>query len=147
MEQQSTLFGSERHGGGDIFADSKIPASDAEKRVAGVLWGYKGRSNPIALRTLAAVCNIGERELKGVIERLRNDHGLRIGASRRDPAGYFVVVDREDALLALASFKSQIFTMLKTYRRLATPGLFQELSGQIRMELADEKGEPECRSR
>ncbi len=102
--RQSSLFGSEHHDAGSIFSDSKIEPSDAERRVAGALWVYKGRKNPIALRTLASVCAMGERELKGVIERLRLDHGLKIGASRREPVGYFVVMDYEDASVALAPF-------------------------------------------
>ena len=121
----------------DPFAVSAIPASADERAIAELIWPHKGRGNPVALKDLCRLHETGEREIKAIIERLRRDHGLRIGASRK--LGYFVIQDAEDAEVALKPFRRQIFTMLKTFRRLATPSMFRELSGQLQLELDGRK--------
>ena len=136
MASQSNLFGQADDPG--VFAESRIPPSDAERRVAAVIWQHQGRRKPVPLRTLCKTVAMSEREAKGVVERLRMDHGIKIGASRREPVGYFIIRDTEDVVLSLGPFKSQIFTMLRTFRRLATPAMYRELAGQIRLELGPE---------
>ncbi len=122
------------------FADSAFPPGDQERRVAALIWQYRGRENPVSLADLCKVTSLHEREIKGVVERLRVDHGIPIGARRRKPFGYFIVVDAEDARLAVEPYAKQIFSMLrvlrvftKRYRR-----IWVEFAGQLRIEVTEE---------
>lgn len=114
---------------------SKLPATDAERRVAELLEPHQGRENPLPLAALCEATAMTEREVKGVIERLRSDHHVRIGARRTPPAGYFIVVDAADAEVALKPYREQVMTMLRTMRLFMTEADRQQLAGQLRLAL------------
>jgi len=54
------------------------------------------------------------------IQQLRQSHGVRIGASREAPNGYFLMQDSGDERAAIGPYLGQIETMLKTARRFAS---------------------------
>ncbi len=124
----------------DPFADSAFPASDQERRIAALIWQSRGRENPVALADLCKVTSLREREIKAVVERLRVDHGIPIGARRQKPFGYFIVVDAEDARLAVEPYAKQIFSMLRVLRVFTKRNrrLWKEFAGQIRLQVTEE---------
>lgn len=120
----------------DPFVESPFPPTDLERRVGTLIQAqHRGRDNPVSLDELKRVVGLGEREIKKVIERLRSDYRMRIGARRTPPVGYFLVVDAADAEEALKPYRRQVVTMLRTMRVLADRQAWLEMKGQLRIEL------------
>ena len=120
----------------DPFAESPFPPTDLERRVGVLIQAeHRGRDNPVSLDELKGLLGLSEREIKKVIERLRSDHRMRIGARRTPPVGYFLVVDAADATEALKPYRRQVLTMLRTMRVLADRRQWLEWKGQLRIEM------------
>ena len=118
------------------FASSPFPASPFERYLGELIASkFRGRECPASIHRLRSLTGKTEREIKATIERLRCDHRMRIGARRTSPVGYFLIVDAQDAEEALKPYRGQVFTMLRTIRALASPRMWLEFSGQMRIEL------------
>lgn len=123
----------------DPFAGSGFPATDAEKRIASLIWQHRGRRNPVSIAELQRFMAMDDRSVKAVVEKLRKDHRLPIGARRTEPAGYFVVVDAEDEKEALEPYWRQILSELETVRSFTSKRTRLELAGQCRLVLEREE--------
>lgn len=120
----------------DPFASSPFPPSPFERYLGELIARkFRGRECPASIHRLRLMTGKTEREIKATIERLRRDHRLCIGARRTRPVGYFLVIDEEDLEAALHSYRSQIFTMLRTIRLLASRAKWLEFRGQMRIEM------------
>lgn len=117
------------------FGDSNTKPSPEELMVAGLIWRRRGRANPISIARLRELTGYSERQIKGIVEQLVITHRMRIGGSRQDPAGYFIVQDTADLAAAVEPYKSQILSMLRRLRVLDAPHARREFLGQIRLEL------------
>ena len=122
--------------GKDPFSASPFPPTPAERHLGELIArSFRGRSSPASIQRLRSLTGRKEREIKAMIERLRCDHRMRIGARRTSPVGYFLIVDAQDAEEALKPYRGQVFTMLRTIRALANPQMWLEFRGQLRIEL------------
>lgn len=126
------LFAPESRG---PFGDSDAKPSPEELMVGSLIWKHRGRSNPISIARLRELTGYGERQIKGLVEQLVITHRMRIGGSRQEPAGYFIVQDAADLAAAVEPYKSQILSMLRRLRVLDAPHARREFLGQIRLEL------------
>ena len=119
----------------DAFVDSKIEADPKERLVGGIIFGHRGRQDPVSIDLLCKATGWNAREIKGIVEQLVVTHRMKIGASRNQEAGgYFMVVDAEDAEAAARPYRKQIFAMLRRLRVLLGPHQLRELYGQLAME-------------
>ncbi len=118
---------------GGPFDRSSYPATPVETRVATLIWSRRGRGSPISINDICRLTNLKTREVKDVVEGLRMDHRMRIGALRTSPGGYFIVETAEDAEAALRPYRKQVFTMLKVIAVLADKQQRMEFAGQLRI--------------
>jgi len=122
----------------DPFARSRTKPSPDEVLVASLIWRHRGRRNPIRIAKLKELTGFSERQIKGIVEQLVVTHKLRIGGSREEPAGYFIIETEEDLRVAAGPYRSQILAMLRRLRVLEDPHSLREFLGQLRLE-ADQK--------
>jgi hypothetical protein len=119
---------------GGPFASSKVEPTAMERVVGEMIWRHKGRAHPISREKLSAATGHGEREIKAIVAELVLTHRMKIGASRAEPVGYFMVVDAEDLEAAIGPFRDQIIAMWRRLRVLAEPRALRELQGQLTIE-------------
>lgn len=116
------------------FAASKVEPTELERVVAEMIWSHKGRANPISRERISKATGHGERDIKAIVAELVLTHRMKIGASRSEPVGYFVVMDAEDLEAAIGPFRDQIIAMWRRLRVLCEPRALRELHGQLVIE-------------
>jgi hypothetical protein len=102
--------------------------------VGGIIWRHKGRADPISIAVLSRATGRTEREIKRVVEQLVVSHRMKIGGSRGEVNGYFVVVDAEDLETAVRPYRNQVISMWRRLRVLADVRTLRELLGQLVIE-------------
>lgn len=131
--QQAGLFGEKGRREG-LFSASQLPPTKEEILVASLIWQRRGRDNPISIARLRQLTGFSERQIKGLVEQLVVAHRMRIGASREEPAGYFMIETAEDLEAAVKPYRNQILAMWRRLRVLEQPQRLRELLGQLRLE-------------
>lgn len=111
-----------------------VPMTEMEAHAADLLRTAR-RDRPLPLSLLRCHLGVSERVAKGVIESLIVDHGMKIGASREEPHGYYVIESIEDQEAAVGPYRAQILAMLRRLRVLESPGAVREWLGQLQIEL------------
>lgn len=125
------------------FIESRLEPSSDEYRLMSILAKHRGRDNPASIAELRGqMADLGrrefsEREIKDLVEKLRLDHGIKIGARRAEPFGYFLCVDAEDVRVAIEPYKRQIFSMLRVMHVFCPKNERLEMAGQIRLALEE----------
>jgi hypothetical protein len=115
----------------DPFGESTAEPSAEENLVARLIWKHRGRRNPISIARLRENTGYSERQIKGIVESLVVNYGIRIGAKREEPAGYFVIEDAEDLAVAVGPYKAQIQAMLRRLRALEPSIAVREFIEQL----------------
>ena len=103
--------------------------TDNEALVYGLI-GSGSYNLPI---TLAAICRrtgMSEREVKGIVESLGNEHDVPVGARRGKPNGYYIAQTVEEREAAARPLVRQGAKMLRRARRLLGKRRVRELLGQ-----------------
>lgn len=131
--QQAGLFEEKGRREGP-FSASQLPPTKEEVLVASLIWQRRGRGNPISIARLRQLTGLSERQIKGIVEQLVVAHGMRIGARREEPAGYFMIETAEDLAAAVKPYRNQILAMWRRLRVLEQPQRLRELLGQLRLE-------------
>ena len=103
------------------------PSSKAQGVIAALIWRHQGRDNPINIEQIGRNTDYQPRDVKAIVEGLRREHLMPIGARREEPSGYFWIVDAADREVAAAPYRRQILTMWETLRRMDTPQHLREL--------------------
>jgi len=110
------------------------PSSPMESIVANLIWRRQGRDNPISIAVIVENTGLSAREVKQIVEDLRSQHRMPIGAKREDPSGYFWIVDASDREVAAAPYRRQILTMWETLRRMDSVEHLRELREKMTVE-------------
>lgn len=116
------------------FVRSKVTPTAEERVMAEVIWRHQGRANPISIAVLCKVMGKSERTVKGLKQQLIVTHRMRIGARREPPAGYFVIVDKEDLALTVSAYQGQVIEMWRVLRVLLEGHELRRLHGQLEFE-------------
>lgn len=95
---------------------------------------HRGRDEAVTQAVLATVVGIPARRLRHIIKALVQAHGLPIGSTPHSPAGYFVVVDPEEAQDIAARYYRQALSLLYRMRMLSVVSL-ADLSEQMVLDL------------
>lgn len=111
-------------------------ATNEEQAIAWIIFTHhRSRHQPVSIAALGINTGLSERTIKGIIEKLRVNHRMPIGARRDEKPGYFWIVDQMDQEIACIPFRNQVLTMFKTLRVLDSPKRVRELLGQLQMEV------------
>ena len=92
---------------------------------------------PVRGTVLGVFLRVNEREVKRLIEVLRNEWHLPIGSLREPPYGYYWIGSTEDFLRWFEPMRSQALTELRTAYRLMKRH-YPELAGQLTFNLEEE---------
>jgi len=92
---------------------------------------HLGLSRAISLRGLRDKTGSDDRSIKDAIRGLVVNFKVRIGSSRNNPPGYYLVVTTEDATAAAQPLIGEIRHLVQRVRVLLDPHQLAELAGQI----------------
>jgi|GEM_PF-1796293 hypothetical protein len=110
--------------------------TNLQRELLRILLFHPGAQRAIPLRDLMVkldrVCKPAptEREIKDAARSLVVDFRVRIGASRKEPVGYFLVTTAEEARDAAHPYISEIRQLAKRVRVLLDPHDLGDLAGQ-----------------
>jgi hypothetical protein len=124
----------------DLFVDSPRRPTREEREVAALISSHTRRA-PILINQICGARSLPKRQAQSIIESLRAEHHLPIGASKHRPRGYFWIRDAADLEIALRNMLNPAKRMLATARAFAPPHLEAELNGQIRILLFENGSE------
>lgn len=103
------------------------------KKLLWILAEHKGAANPIQLRDLVARTGFDGRVVKAMVRSLVVDFEIPIGASRAEPAGYFVATNATERLAAARPYIAEIRKLASRVKALIGGQAFVEELGQMRM--------------
>lgn len=113
------------------------PVSRAAIEVARVLVCATAE-RPLPGEAIRAAFQIGERELKGLIETLRTDWLLPIGARRAKPSGYYWMATPTEFRQWFETMRAQAICELQTAYHLARAN-YPELAGQLSFNFTEDE--------
>ena len=113
-----------------------------ERSLVWLLSNHRGAANPIRSAAILDQLGLrrgenGRRWVNGAVAHLL-ELGLRIGASRRDPVGYFLIETQADLDIALSAHRGQLYGHIRHMRLLASKQTVAQMFGQAMLEF--EKG-------
>lgn len=103
-----------------------------ESRVYALIAG-RDSSCPVPLATICAATGMSARQVKGIVEALRTEHRLAIGASRRRPNGYYECRTTQEIDQTIKPMFRQAINMLMAVRAVAGKQRLREWMGQARL--------------
>lgn len=110
------------------------PLNDEQRKVLSTLRFHVGEAAAIKGSELCRRHDLSERQLKDVMRSLVVDFKIRIGASRQQPYGYYLVKTAEDAEHAAAPYEKEIRELARRVRVLRGQQFLAELCGQLALE-------------
>ncbi|MDE2701297.1 MAG: hypothetical protein OXI23_20680 [Gemmatimonadota bacterium] len=116
------------------FASAMDPLTRTERAVWSTLQGHYGRARAIKKVRLAALCDLHERDLRNILKRLIQVHGLPIGSTPSHPQGYFVINSEEELAEIAGRYHRQALSLLYRVMRLKKVSAHQ-IARQIEMDL------------
>jgi hypothetical protein len=116
------------------------PVTELQRQLLRILLFHPGAHKAIPLRDLMGKLDRAmnktlptEREIKDAIRGLVVDFKVRIGASRSQPFGYFLITTAKEALDTARPYISEIRELAARVRVLVDPHDLAELAGQEQM--------------
>jgi hypothetical protein len=103
-----------------------------ESLVYGLLLG-RDSSRPLPLAELCERTGLKARAIKGIVESLRSEHRLPIGASRGKVHGYYVCRTADELEASARALISQAKRMLQGASRMLGEKRVNEMMGQARL--------------
>jgi hypothetical protein len=121
------------------FGKAPFPLTKDQRNLLTVMRFHFGRQSAIPLNELCVRTGLQEREAKNLMRSLVVDYGVRIGAARQQPYGYYLVTTAEEAKEAAQVYESEIRELARRVRVLRGTHFVAELLGQIRLQMEEEK--------
>lgn len=97
---------------------------------------------PVRGFTLGLFLRVGEREVKALIQTLRDEWHLPIGSLRVPPYGYYWISSPEEFLAWFNPMKAQALSEMRTAHRLMRRH-YPELAGQFTFDFENEEVSPD----
>ena len=95
---------------------------------------HRGRSEAITQASLSVAVGMPARRMRKVMKSLIQVHGLPVGSSPHQPAGYYTITNQAEAAEATARYYRQALSLLYRMRRLRDIAL-RELIDQLELDL------------
>ena len=109
--------------------------NDKEKAVLRGIRYHRSSAQPVTIRELIQKTKLDARAIKNAVRSLRLSYDIPVGASRDgEEGGYFLMLNREDLDLFLASALRQIQGELQVVRAVGGSSAAQELLGQLALD-------------
>ncbi len=95
------------------MSDKGQGLTDMEKKVMRIMENHKGVSQAISMKDLAALTDIGQRRLRGVINHLILTHSVPVlSSTQRSVSGYYLCRDNDEVHRFNRAFKRRAVTGL-----------------------------------
>ena len=114
------------------------PPTSFEMGLLFLLGSHIGRANSVPLNQLAELMHLDARKIKEMVQGLRLNFGVQIGALRTRDGGYYLISSDEESLESHSYLVNQAVSMLRTARALRPQQTIAELAGQLTLELGKE---------
>lgn len=112
------------------------PLSANERQLLGILKAHVGRENAIPIDRICERMRIADREVKDIVQGLRLNFKLQIGASRSGTGGgYYLGRTQEEMVESSSQMLNQAFTMIRVVAAIRGHSDATEFLGQLRQEL------------
>ena len=118
----------------DPFEASSEAPTDDQRRVADIIYASPGWRKAVSAQSIGQMTARSVREIKGIVEALRNTHKCAIGSRHEEPAGDYRIVNEEDRKMAVGPYHSQMLKMWRTLKILGTRQENQQLLDRMRDE-------------
>jgi hypothetical protein len=115
-----------------------------QRVVLGRLLNRLGAHNAMPLRELLLITGSDAREIKDAIRSLVVDFKVRVGASRGDTPGYYLITSSDEARTTVQPYISEIRQLVRRIRVLLDPHDMAELAGQLLLEDHPDSGPKEA---
>lgn len=103
--------------------------SGNESLIYGLIWPAT-YEQPVTLAAIRDRTGLSERDIKGIVQALADEHELPIGARRGKPNGYYYCRTAEEREAAARPLIRQAVRELHRARRLTNKRSIRELLGQ-----------------
>lgn len=90
-----------------------------------------GSANAVTLRKLMDITGKSDRDVKKAISSLVIDFKVRVGASRGENPGYYLITNRDEALATAQPYINEIKELYKRIRVILDPHDLAEFEGQL----------------
>ena len=104
--------------------------TETDHIILGHLERHKGIDNAIAADQLARMVGLTTRNLRRRIRALIEHHGALIGSTRKQPSGYWIIVDPDELAIASASLMNLAVSLIKraaVIRKVAVEEIFNQM--------------------
>jgi hypothetical protein len=120
--------------------DCKWPISVAQYELLKQLRVHQGIARAMPLGELCERLKLTPRQVKDLVQDLRLNFGIQIGASRDSEAGgYYIAANLKEIEESIQQMWNQAITMLRVCKAMRGPQCTaQELAGQVRLHLEKE---------
>ena len=118
----------------DANQNCKWPLSEDQRTLLRLLRPRVGRENAVALGLLCERMKLTPRSVKDLVQDLRLNFGIQIGASRDSNAGgYYLISSEAESIESTTQLLHQAITMLEVVRVMRGHHDILELLGQVRL--------------
>lgn len=111
------------------------PLANREKVLLWKLKNSRGHQLAVKAAVLAKNLNCTERDVKAMVKNLVENFEVPIGASRGEPAGYYLVMTEQEMEDTVRAYVNEIRSLARRVRAFAPAQRVVELLGQIRLDL------------
>lgn len=119
--------------------ECKWPPSEDQRRLLGMLKARRGKDRAVPIGEVCERLRLTPRQVKDLVQDLRLNFRVQIGASRdADAGGYYLGTTREEMVESSHQMFQQAVTMLRVVKVMRSEHDAEELLGQIRLELQKE---------
>ena len=118
----------------------KWPPSLRVKDFLRALRNHQGKDRAVSLGLLCELLRLTPREGKKIVEELRIDFRVQLGASREaDNGGYYLISNQEESIESSAQMVHQAVTMLRVAAAMRGGGeAIQQMLTQLSLELQED---------
>jgi hypothetical protein len=123
----------------DANQNCKWPLSEDQRTLLRLLRPRLGRDKALPLGDLCERMKLTPRSVKDLVQDLRLNFGIQIGASRDSNAGgYYLISSEEESIESTTQLLHQAITMLEVVRVMRGHQNILELLGQLRLKYEKE---------
>jgi hypothetical protein len=115
------------------------PPTEQQRTLLMLLRGHQGKRRAVPLESIRLRMDRSARGIKELVQELRTDFGIQLGASRdSEGGGYYLVATAEESDESTAQMRAQAITMLRASHRMRRGReTLTELLRQIELELKE----------
>lgn len=126
----------------DANQGCKWPLSEAQRTVLRLLRCRQGRDKAIPLGELCERMKVTPRIVKDIVQDLRLNFGIQIGASRDSTAGgYYLIANEAESVESTTQMLHQALTMLEVVRVMRGHHTILDMLGQAHLKFDKEKAD------